>query len=340
MNSKQRVASAIARRQLDRIPASLHGTDMEYQQGLADYIGAASVEDMYERLGIDLWCTVKGLRYVGPPRRYRGRVLDLHRTMYDEYNPEPPFADVESLDEVLEYPEPTPDDFEDAGLSAELDAHAGFSILGSVNAAMFHNFLYMCGQLNGLCMLKLQPELAHAIIEKITRYWEAYITRFVEIAAGRLDVMENCNDFGTQLSMFISAEDFREFFKAPLKRLYDIAHAAGLYQVQHSCGAVRPIIDDFIDMGADALNPIQVCASGMELLPLAREYGGRIALFGGIDTQRLLPNGPAERISATVRATVEYFGHGGGYILAGSQGLLSDISYANALAMLDPALRS
>lgn len=339
MDSKQRVINAITHRQLDRIPASLHGTDMEYQSGLAEYIGASSVEDMYQRLGIDLWCTIHGLRYVGRPRSYKGRILDLHKTMYDEYNPAPPFDGVETLEEVLEYPEPVPDDFADDGLSSELDAHAGFAIMGSVNAAMFHNFLYMCGQLNGLCMLKQQPELAHAIIEKITRYWEAYITKFMEIAADRLDVMENCNDFGTQLSMFISAEDFRTFFKAPLKRLYDIAHAGGLYQVQHSCGAVRPIIDDFIEMGADALNPIQVCASGMELLPLARDYGDRIALFGGIDTQHLLPKGPIERIRDTVRAAVEHFGLNGGYILAGSQGLLSDIPYEHARAMLDPTMR-
>ena len=340
MNSIESVLHAIRGEYVDRIPASLHGTDMEYQKGLAQYVGVSSVEDMYRKLGIDLWCTCRGLRYVGPQCFYKGRPVALRETMYDEYNPHPPFADVETVEEVLDYPEPAPDDFADDGLSDELDSHANFAIMGSVNAAMFHNFLYMCGQLDGLCMLKQRPELAHAIIEKITRYWEAYITRFAEVAAGRIQIMENCNDFGTQLSMFISAEDFRTFFKEPLKRLYAIAHANGLYQVQHSCGAVRPLIDDFISMGADVLNPIQVCAIGMELLPLARQYRGRIALFGGIDTQHLLPNGPAERIQEAVRAAVEFFGHDGGYILAGSQGLMKDISYANAVSMLAPALRA
>lgn len=339
MNSRERVMNAILGRQVDRIPAGMHGTSGEYEQGLAQFIGADSVEDMYRRLGIDLWCTRRGLKYVGPRCSYRGRDIELHKTMYDEFNPFPPFDGVETVEEVLSYPEPSPEDFADDGLSEELDAHADFAIMGSVNAAMFHNFLWMCGQLNGLCMLKLEPELAHAIIEKITRYWEAYITRFVEIADGRIDIMENCNDFGTQCSMFLAIEDFREFFRKPLERLYAIPHAHGMVQMQHSCGAVRPLIDEFIDMGAELLNPIQVCASGMELTPLARDYKGRIAMFGGIDTQWLLPRGPVSAIQDAVRQAVSAFGNDGGYILGGSQGLMEDIPYEHAVAMFDLKLR-
>ncbi len=183
-------------------------------------------------------------------------------------------------------------------------------------------------------LLSLAPEIAKAIIRKITDFWVGYLKKVLQAGKGCIDIIENCNDFGTQRSLFICPEQFREFFRPELQRLYDVTKEYGAKVMQHSCGAIAPIIPDFIEMGADILNPIQVEADGMEIAPLVRNHGKQICFYGGIDTQRLLPKGPVKRIEKETRKLIDFFGYEGGLILAGSQGLMNDIPYEHAIAML------
>ena len=324
MTAKERVKRAVAYEEVDRPPAGLFGTHHEYEEGLAQFIGVDSVEDMYRELGVDIWHSRVGLEYKGTGNAW-GKTEEKPR----------PFADMTTIDEVEAHPFAGTDYLDASNFIEHLKAHQEFAVCGGINSAIFHNYLDMCGQENGLCFLKTDPKLAKAMIRRITDYWEGYLRKLLEAGRGMIDLVENCNDFGTQRSMFISIDDFREFFKGPLTRLYNTAKEYGILYMQHSCGSIAPIIDDFIEMGADILNPIQVEADGMNLEELAQRYKGRITFYGGIDTQRLLPHGPEDAIRREVRRLRGLFGKEGGLIMAGSQGLLVDIPYPNAVAMLD-----
>lgn len=324
ISSKERVRRAVTFQEVDRVPAGLFGTHDDYEQNLARHIGADSIEEMYRRLDVDVWHSKVPLRYIG--------TMDLTRIR--EETPQP-FADVTTIDEVEAWKFPDPNDYDATELVQHLDRHQEFFVCGGINSAIFHHYLDLCGQENALCFLKLQPDVAHAIIRRITDYWVGYLRKLLEYGHGLIDMIENCNDFGTQRSMFISADDFRVFFKPQLKRLYDTAKEFGVFYMQHSCGSIRPIIDDFVEMGADIFNPVQIEADNMEIGDLVSRYKGRITFYGGIDTQRLLPNGPASLIREEVGRLLGYFGSQGGLILSGTQGLMDDIPFDHAVAMLD-----
>lgn len=338
MNCSERVRNAILYHPVDRVPAGLFGTAKEYEQGLAAHVGCDSIEDMYRKLQIDVWHTGV-LTYHGHAAIYRGQEIDTGKALYWEHNPNPPFADLTSVEQVEEYPFPSMEDYDEAALLQEIKEHGEFALCTGINSALFHNYLYMCGQMNGLCYLKADPDIAHAVIRRITDYWVNYLDRVFEVAGKQATFVENCNDYGTQRTLFISPNDFRTFFRPQMQRLYDTAHKHGVLYMQHSCGAICPIIPDFIDMGANLLNPIQISADGMRLGDIAEQFRGKIAFYGGIDTQYLLPQGPVEAIQSTVRQALSLFGKNGGFILSGSQGLMDDIPFAHAVAMLDPALR-
>ncbi|MHB1154307.1 MAG: uroporphyrinogen decarboxylase family protein [Eubacteriales bacterium] len=318
MNSKERVRRAVNFIEADRVPAGLFGTHPDYELGLAKYIGVGNIEEMYKQLGVDIWHSQAGLSYVGSPGP----------------NVAQPFAEVSTVDEVEAWPFPDMKDYDTTEFIKHLETHQDFSVCGGINSAVFHHFLGMCGQENALCFLKTQPDVAKAIIRRITDFWVAYLRKILESGRGLIDIIENCNDFGAQRSMFISPDDFREFFKPEMKRLYDTAKEYGVMYMQHSCGAVKPIIPDFIEMGADILNPIQVMAIGMDLDELVRRFGGRITFYGGIDTQILLPNGPEELIRSETVKLIKFFDRGG-LILSATQGLMDDIPFSHAVAMLD-----
>jgi len=107
----------------------------------------------------------------------------------------------------------------------------------------------------------------------------------------------------------------------------------------HSCGAVRKLIPDFIALGVDVLDPIQVGAQGMEPAALKREFGHQLAFHGAIDVQSTLPFGTAEDVRREVADRVATLGAGGGYVLAPTHNIQPDTPLENVLAMYDVALR-
>jgi uroporphyrinogen decarboxylase len=105
----------------------------------------------------------------------------------------------------------------------------------------------------------------------------------------------------------------------------------------HTCGSVGHLIPDLIEMGVDALNPVQVSAKGMESDRLKREYGKDLAFWGAIDTQRVLPFGTPAEVAAEVQRRIADLGPGGGYICCAVHNIQADVSPANICAMYDAA---
>ena len=105
----------------------------------------------------------------------------------------------------------------------------------------------------------------------------------------------------------------------------------------HSCGSVASIIEDFIEIGVDALNPVQVSTSGMSPSSLKAQFEGRMVFWGGIDSQQLLPRGSVEDVKRAVEDTVEQMGEGGGYVLSAVHNIQPDVPIQNILAMFEHA---
>lgn len=88
-------------------------------------------------------------------------------------------------------------------------------------------------------------------------------------------------------------------------------------------------------MGVDALNPVQ--PECMDLGELKRLYGDKIAFYGGISTQRTLPNGTPEQVARETERTIKLMSVHGGYITAPSQEIQVDVPYENLRALIDTA---
>jgi uroporphyrinogen decarboxylase len=135
---------------------------------------------------------------------------------------------------------------------------------------------------------------------------------------------------------------FRERIKPHLARIYAAAHAASPARVfLHSCGSVVELIEDFIEIGVNILNPVQTSAAGMEPERLKRDFGRRIVFWGGgADVQRVLPLGTPQEVRADVRRRLEIFSPGGGFVFAPIHNLQADVPPENVAAMYEEAARS
>ncbi|MCF7688511.1 MAG: hypothetical protein K9M98_10540 [Cephaloticoccus sp.] len=161
---------------------------------------------------------------------------------------------------------------------------------------------------------------------------------FAAIAGDTIDVLMICGtDFGTQNSQFCSPATFDELYAPYYRRINDWIHRHTRWKTfKHSCGAVRPLIDRFIDVGFDILNPVQCSATGMAPAQLKADFGDRIVFWGGgVDTQRTLPFGTPDEVRAEVTERLRIFSPDGGFVFNTIHNIQARTPVANIVAMVD-----
>ncbi len=188
-----------------------------------------------------------------------------------------------------------------------------------------------------LMNLAMKPDFAQALLRKNAVLCKELIKPFLEALGENVDIIKIGDDLGTQTSMLMSPKMYRDILK-PIHADY-IAFIKTHTTAKiffHSDGDVFPLIEDFIEIGVDILNPIQTSAGKMSnLAELKKRYGREIALCGGVDTHMILPHGTPEQIREEVRRVIENLAPGGGFIAAAVHTIMNDVPPENILAMVD-----
>ena len=164
------------------------------------------------------------------------------------------------------------------------------------------------------------------------------LATFAALAGDTVDVLMICGtDFGTQSSQFCSPATFDELYAPYYRRVNDWIHRHTRWKTfKHSCGAVRPLIDRFIGVGFDILNPVQCSAKDMDSARLKADFGDRLVFWGGgVDTQRTLPFGTPAEVRAEVMERLRVFSPGGGFVFNTIHNIQARTPVANIVALVD-----
>jgi len=175
---------------------------------------------------------------------------------------------------------------------------------------------------------KLIGKLADLKIE----FWDALFNEIGDL----VDIAGEGDDYGTQQSQLISPDQFREYYKPHFKRVLEFMREKVPYIkiIFHSCGNVRPIIPDLIELGVDILNPVHINATGMEPVQLKKDFGKDIVFWGGgIDTQKVLPTGTIQEVQDDVRRNIEALAPGGGFVFNTVHNIQAEVPPQNIMAM-------
>lgn len=133
------------------------------------------------------------------------------------------------------------------------------------------------------------------------------------------------DDMGYKGHQFFSPRMYRELVKPVHRRAIEWAHAKGIPAILHSCGDVNPFLPEFLDMGLDGLNPLEVKA-GMDPIAIKKQYGDRLLLHGGINAVLW---DDFDAIAAEMRRVVPVLKQGGGYIFSSDHSVPSSVSLDN-----------
>jgi len=144
------------------------------------------------------------------------------------------------------------------------------------------------------------------------------------------------DDFGAQNGMMISPRMWRNIFKPRYAELWQEVRNMNpdIIIAYHTDGAVAPILDDLAEIGMDVFNPVQPNVPGHDPRELKDKFGDKMAFWGGIDQQRLMPEGTPAEIEADVAEKIRILGEGGGYMCAPAHIVQADVSIENMEAFI------
>lgn len=300
------------------------------------YFGTTTEEELHRKLNDDFrWITPQYLDSTYRHPEGKG-IFDVWKRRKSHGEPGP-LADCEDLSDVEKYDWPNPDylDFTECiGIlknAGDVYRASGFWM------PFFHDIMDLFGMENYMVKMRTNPDIIHAATDHVCGFYYEANKRFFDKAGALVDGFFFGNDFGTQTDLLLAPDQFEEFVLPWFRKFTEQAHHYGYQVILHSCGSIYRVIDLLIDAGVDCLHPLQAKALNMDAQTLARNFKGRIAFMGGIDTQHLLVHASPEEVKAEVRRVKELLGPN--LIVSPShEALLPNVPPQNVRAMAEAAL--
>jgi uroporphyrinogen decarboxylase len=189
-----------------------------------------------------------------------------------------------------------------------------------------------------MMILATEKEYARDILHAYTDNALANLALYLQAVGDAIDIVEvSASDYGTQQGPQFSPALFADLYAPCYRRLNDYVHQhTSLKTWYHCCGSIYALIPTFIEIGVDILNPVQTSAANMEPERLKREFGGKIAFWGGgVDTQRTLPFASPDEVREHVRQRLRILAPGGGFVFAAIHNIQSGVPAENLVAMYE-----
>ena len=226
---------------------------------------------------------------------------------------------------------------------AEIRALGDYAICLYLPGGVIHRGYAMRGFEAYLKDLYKAPEALRRLRDKLCDFWCDTAAAMIAAAGPEnVDIVFFGEDLGTQEGcMFDPDNIYATYLKPHHRRMVETVKGLTGNRVKvcfHCCGSAYHFIPHLIDIGVDALNPVQVTARNMEPGRLKQEFGDRLCFWGGINTQRVLPFGTPGEVAAETRRMIDILGKGGGYVLNSVNNIQTEVPPENIVAMFDNGL--
>ncbi len=339
MNSKERVKIALSFEEPDRVPVSADYVP-EIRKKLRQRVGPEEI-DMGVAMGNDMIITTYGFcadYYLKEEPEYYGewgckwKYFQNPSGSYTEIV-ERPLENEKKLDS---YKIPDPYDERRYEPSRQIIEKYGkdYWIVGAIPCTIFEVSWGLRGLDEFMMDMVSNKDFAHTLMDKVMEFPLVAGKKLIELG---VDMLWTGDDVGMQTGMMISLALWREYFKPRYAKLYSEFKklSPSIKIAYHSCGNCEPILDEMHELGLDVINPIQPGA--MNPVYIKRRYGKKLALWGTLDEQKILPFGTPEEVKTEVKRLIKNCAPGGGFILTPAHNIQSDTSMENILAFYKAA---
>ena len=207
-------------------------------------------------------------------------------------------------------------------------------IVGAIPCTIFEVSWGLRGLDKFIMDMVSNKDFAHTLMDKVMEFPLVAGKKLIELG---VDMLWTGDDVGMQTGMIISPVLWREYLKPRYAKLYSEFKKFNprIKIAYHSCGNCEVILEEMHEIGLDVINPIQPGA--MDPAHIKKRYGKKLALWGTLDEQNILPFGTSEEVKAEVKRLIKSCAPGGGFILAPAHNIQADTSIENILAFYEAA---
>jgi len=367
MSNRERVLAALEHREPDRVPFDLGGTFASTMvlgayQKLTAYLGVDDPQpkiwrkssqvilphdEVLRKLEIDTRPLLMGGPDVRPEmENAKGDLQDEWgiirskppSSFYYDLTGSPLKGEI-TLDQIENYSWPDPDD---PGRYRGLEERSrqiyetGYATILCLPLGFLHQTQFLRGFEDWFADLILNPELSGIMMDKVNEVNMKIVCNALEICEQYVDVVMYGDDLAAQNGPMYSNDIYRQMIKPRQKRMFNLIKSKSRAKIlYHSCGSIIHLIDDLAEIGVDAINPVQVSARDMDTRELKAKCGRKMAFWGGVDTQKVLPRGTREEVRLETKKRLEDLMPGGGYVLNSVHNIQPDVPPENVVAMFE-----
>jgi len=341
MNSRERVLTAISRKEPDRVPIYLWLTShlidrLENERRVINY---------EEYLKMD----IRFVDYKAKPEEnvFDAYTRDFHPlTTVDNWGcgtypvgyyhftkAQCPMKLCSTIKDVEDYPFPEPSPMIEEMSTAVKDIQErNLLACSSYEMGTFEQGHALMGMEELLSMMYVNPEMVSLLFDKIAEIKARIAVAFVE--AG-VDILWIGDDIGTQQGPVMDPEMWRKFLIPPLKKIINAARSirSAIPVAYHTCGCIDWAIDGLIEAGVNILQSVQPEANDGAVLK--EKYGDRIAFWGGVGSQSTMSGGTVGDVKNEIIHSIKTLGRGGGYICSPAHFLEPETPLENIDAFVD-----
>jgi uroporphyrinogen decarboxylase len=254
-----------------------------------------------------------------------------------------PLAGDISIKDILNYNWPNPDEIaineELNNMAKKMREETDKALVLSLPAPIIHTTQYLRGFEDWYMDCAGNVKLLETLFDKVLEINMVIAEKILKQAAKHVDIIKMADDIGMQTGLQVSPDFFRKFIKPRFKKYTDLIRrfAPDTIIHIHSCGSIEAILKDFIEIGINVINPVQVSAKNMDPKTLKSKYGNDLSFWGAIDTQSVLNRMNEAEVKKEVEKTIDILGEGGGYILSAVHNIQPDVPPENIVAMFEHA---
>ena len=374
LNSRERVLAALEHKEPDRVPIDFGGAmctniGMKAHEKLKEFLGLKGGEIKIanvceqtvvpdERILKSFNVDVRGIFPCHPPPAVeekedgyffvdcwgvKQRMPKVGGYYFDAVSRPLERAEIEDL-EKYEWPDPREVAMWLEALEVEKKAkclyeETDYALATGFTSGVFETSWNLRGMDKFLVDLMVNERFAGKLMDKALEFAIGFWDEMLDRVGDYVQIAQIGDDMGTQTGPIMSPELFRKTIKPRNEKIIkSIKRKADVYLLFHCCGSIYHFIPDLIEVGVDALNPVQVSAKGMDTQRLKEEFGNKLTFWGGgCDTQSVLPFGTPEDVANEVRRRIKDLAPGGGFVFTQVHNVQAGTPPENIVAMLRTA---
>ena len=368
MTHRERVLAALDHREPDRVPIDFGGypgatsINIRAYEKLKKYLNidvnkeimigsvtmfTADIDDrILDRFGIDTQYAMPSMRLstFNNPETFQDKwKVTWQKTGASTYAPVkgPFYKEKGTLAELKNFEWPQPGEMVDIkqlkAKVARLRQKSDRALIAKLPMGIVTLAQILRGLEDWLTDLYVNRDFCEALLDRCSYLWMDAAKPIVEAIGDQVDIFVWGDDYGFQNGPMLSPEMFREIVRFRNKRMLDLVKTKSNAKILlHCCGSVYLYLEDFVQMGIDALNPIQVSAKDMDAVRIKEEFGDQLTLWGAVGIDDLIKE-PPKKVKEMVKRRIDELGKGGGYVLSATHNLLTDVPVENIVAMFEGA---